>query len=213
DLVVESKVLCARQHVVIAALNKSVRTRHHSLGTHRFEIVGGIRVAQVLAELQIIVEAVFERIADRVLFQLVAIDTGYAEIAAVRDMAVGIRQKRYLSGYVLLVTLVIDFRVLREQREGRVHRWTPGEARRDEQPVILHEVGLSIAVTGETDNAVEVLTLLVDRAADIEGALESIKRTEGTHDFILRSRSRPLADHVDQTARFGLPVKAGRRAF
>jgi len=40
----------------------------------------------------------------------------------------------------------------------------------------------------------------------IKRALEAFERSERTHDLVLRRRGRPLADHVEQTARIGLTV-------
>ena len=68
------------------------RCAKETFGANAHEIIRHVEVAKIGAELQIIVETMLERVAERKLFQLVAIGAGLAEVAAVGNTPEWTRQ-------------------------------------------------------------------------------------------------------------------------
>ena len=211
DLIVQRDVLRGGVHI-IERPQRGSEIGKQAFGTDAGQIVRHVEVAEIRPELQIIVEPVLERIADRKLFQLVAIGAGLADVPAIGNAAERIgSQPRRVARHILLPSLVVDVLVLRQDRERRVRRRPPRQAGCDEHLVLMHEVLLPVGAVAETDDAVEKLAILVDRPRRVEGALKAVERTESADDFVLWRGCRTLADHVDETARIGLAVKARRR--
>ena len=119
QLIVEREVAArALSHSCTCAQTSSDRGQHAFASGRAARSLLDVEVAEVLPELQIIVEAVLKRVADRKLLELEAIGAGLADIAAVGNMAVRIGQERDLPRHILLIALVVDLLILRENREA-----------------------------------------------------------------------------------------------
>jgi hypothetical protein len=171
------------------------------------------RVTEILAELDAVVEAVLERITDRLLLQRIVVGSRFAEIGAAIDAAEWIARERHIPRHVLLIALVVDLLVVRQDREAGVGIRPPGQARCDEDLVVLNKIDLGVALPVQSDQAIEPLAGWVRRSADIKRTLIAVVGTEVALDAVMRRRLRPFADHVDDAAGIAGSVKSRRGAL
>ena len=184
-----------------------------AFGAVRLEIVGNVGVAEVLPDLEDVVEPMLERVTDRALFELVAVSAGLAEITAVGNTPNGFGTRpATCARHVLLDAVVILVVVVAEDCERGV-RGSDAQVKLGAMKTLLSVTKscCESLIATETDHAVEKLAIPVDRSADVERALKTLERAEGALDLIVREPPWPLADHVDQAARLRLAIKAGRR--
>ena len=167
--------------------------------------------ACVLAHGEDVVEAVLEQVAEGGLVKVVAVEVrlageGVARQPSVRVVEHGSRRRQELDAPAGIVVLIVG-----EQRQRGVLPG-PGQRRCDEIAVVVDEVDLRVAIARQAGDAVQQVAFLRDRPAQVELAFEAIEGARAGLDFVERLRGRTLADIVDETARWILPIEDGRRS-
>ncbi len=161
-----------------------------------------VHVAHVLPHAEGVVEAMLERVADRVFLAVERIEGRLAGEEPDRDpAAVHRRNDRALARQevdrgALLVALVV-----RQQREGGIGGGAERQGGRNEDAVVLGMLGLRIALAEQAGQPIEHGLVAVHRAGQVEAGLLPIVRTILQIDLAQRLGGRPLADQVDEAAR------------
>ncbi|MDT4826320.1 hypothetical protein FQZ97_596290 [compost metagenome] len=182
------------------------RDRDHAL---QFQV--GFGVAQVLAELPDVVEAVLEGIAERVIGAVVVVEIRVAEVFVVRDLAgrpvdggALVRQERTAPG-------VVAGELAEEGQLGVVVE-VPGQARRDVVALVVDVIDRLVAVAHHATDAVEELALVVDLAGAVEVDLPVVVVAVLQLHCVAGLGRGAQADQVEQAAGRGLAVDRRGRA-
>src|SRR5690606_32706978 len=118
-------------------------------------------IAHVLPEHERIAELVLEQRADRGRLYVVLVEPGLARepfdrngpAFVAREARADLRQKRRRrAGFVVLITA--------EDREGRAARRFPGERGREQNTVVIDEIGLRLAVSSDSRETIQPLAVL-----------------------------------------------------
>ncbi|MNM77839.1 hypothetical protein D3C81_897090 [compost metagenome] len=169
-------------------------------------------VAQVLAELPDIVQAMLEGITQCVIGAVVEIVVRITQVLVVRDLAerhvdLGALNRIELAGNAGIVT-----GELRQQGEAGVFVDVPGQAWRNVVALVIDMVDLGAAVTHHAAHAIEKPAFVVDLAGAGEVDLAMVVAAVLQLDFAAGFGARATADHVQQTAWRGLAVHGRGRA-
>ncbi|MNF69646.1 hypothetical protein D3C84_515340 [compost metagenome] len=169
-------------------------------------------VAQVLAELPDIVQAVFEGITQCVVGAVVEVVVRVTQVLVVGDIAerhvdLGALDRIELTGDTGIVT-----GELREQGEFGVFVDVPGQAGRNVVALVIDVVDGGAAVAQDAAEAVKELAFVIDLAGAGEVDLAMIVAAVLQLDLAAGFSAWATADHVQQAARRGLAVHGGGRA-
>ncbi|MCY1330380.1 hypothetical protein D9M69_160120 [compost metagenome] len=179
---------------------------------HRLEFQVALGVAQVLAELPDIVEAVLEGVAQCVVGTVVEVPVRLAKVLVVRDVAEG----RFDPGALQRQELPGDARVvagvLGEEGQTGVVVDVPGQAGGDVVALVRDVVDGRVAVAHGAADAVEELALVVDPAGAVEVDLLVFVAAGLQLHLIGLFLLGAAADHVQQAAGRGLAVDGRGRA-
>ncbi|MCY1293042.1 hypothetical protein D9M70_422870 [compost metagenome] len=179
---------------------------------HRLEFQVALGVAQVLAELPDIVEAVLEGVAEGVVGAVVEIPVRLAQVLVVGDIAEGRVDLGALQGQELAGDARVVAGVLREEGQAGVVIDVPGQARRDVVALVRDMVDGRVAVARGAADAIEKLALLVDPAGAVEVDLLVFVAAGLQLNFVGLLGLRAAADHVEQAAGRGLAIDGRGRA-
>ncbi|GJD84513.1 hypothetical protein HPGCJGGD_2390 [Methylobacterium haplocladii] len=171
------------------------------------------RVAEVLADGPSLVEGVLELVAGKSLLALERVDPRVSDIeravdaqaAGIGAHGAGIGQEVRGDGRGIAL-------VARQDREGGARIRPVGDRRRDIEAIGIGTVDLRAALTADTGEAIEPVSRIVGRAAEIEGAVDLPEGAAADLDIAERHRRRPLGDLVDQAAGIAGAEQYGGRA-
>ncbi|MEY9639988.1 hypothetical protein ABIF66_008242 [Bradyrhizobium japonicum] len=166
-----------------------------------------MQVAYVLAHREDVVETMLELVAGGCLlvFESLVVEIAGKEIA--RDLPERPRHQCALDRQEREGTTLRVLPVARQEGDGGVDTRTPRPGRRDRKSLFADIVDLGVGVEADTGDAVEQRLVLVDGAADVEGALDPVERAGLQGDFSERIFSRALADEVEDAAGRGGAVE------
>ncbi|MNI79754.1 hypothetical protein D3C73_1362320 [compost metagenome] len=99
-----------------------------------------------------------------------------------------------------------------EQGQRGVVARPPGEGRGNRLTLGFGVFELAVGLVVQAGHAIGIDPLIIQRAAQVEGRAFLVERAVLHADFMERRVQRPLADHVDHTARAGLAVEHRRWA-
>ncbi|MNR15053.1 hypothetical protein D3C85_1315660 [compost metagenome] len=168
---------------------------------------GAVRIAQVLAQRERVVELVLELVAHRVLLGRVLVEAGLADEEALRDLAgrvldLGAAPREEADHRARIILLEIG-----QQGEAGVGRRAIGQRGRDVVAVVLDVVHGGIAIARQGHEAVEPLAVGVDRTREVGLDLLAVEVAETHADFARGLGLRALRHEIDHAAHRALPVQ------
>ena len=181
---------------------------------HRKHLNVDRRHAHVLAELEGLIEAMLELVADHGLVVPNPVERRFAGVGTDRNATVGVGEERTVRRQVL-VDLAVKAVALRagQHCEAGVGGRLPREARRYEIALLLVHVDKRVAFARQADEAIEKFAILIDGTGDIEGPLNPIEAACLCLHLAALLSGRALAHHIENAAGRRLAVNARRGSF
>lgn len=183
--------------------------REQATGVDVAEAIAEVHIAEVLLDGPGAAERAGEKVGGVVLASGMLVPSGLAGVEAGGDDAKGICRdgaggREEIVEADLGVVLIVE-----EGGEGGLFVGPPCEGGRDHVALDLVELHLRVGIADEADEAVEVVTGAIERAAEVPIALEAVVHARGEVEGTVGSRFGLLAFKVGETRRVGLPEEHG----
>ncbi|CUJ17552.1 Uncharacterised protein [Achromobacter sp. 2789STDY5608628] len=179
----------------------------------RAEVDVDVRIAQARAQRQRRADAVFQLVADAVLFALERIELGVADVEAAAEVVLVPGRRQELGIDRVEVAAVRVLLIVRGQREGGVGVGPPGQRRGHRVAAFVHAVVAAVGVAANRAQAVLQRAGLIHGALAAEAGAGAALVAAFEQDLVRGLVGRPATHLVHQAARADLPVQQRRRSL